>query len=130
MPTDRDFNRQETILLVDDDAFLRGAIATILRVRRFTTIEADSGEEALDLLTSNRSIDLVLCDVHLSGALDGLALARWMSEHLPRLPLILITGRADLIQTELPAPLLTKPFSTKKLLSLIKRALDGTSTAP
>ena len=127
MPTDRDFNRQgnRTILLVDDDAFLRSAIATILRLRRFDIIEADGGEHALALLQGPQPFDLVLSDVHLSGPLDGLALVRWLAENRPGLPAILITGRADLIQTEVPAPLLTKPFGTRKLLAMIERVITG-----
>ncbi len=128
MPTDRDFGRRvrrtgQAILLVDDDAFLRRAIANTLRVKRFSVTEAASGEGALELLEQSTPYDLVLSDLNLRGEIDGLSLARWLAARQPDLPIILITGRMDLVPPDLTAPVLPKPFRLKQLLALIEKAI-------
>ena len=86
--------RKKQILVVEDE----GLIAEDIR-RRLERLGygvpgiASSGEEALRLAREN-VLDLVLMDIHLQGAMDGIATARALREQ-PRLPVIYLTAHAD-----------------------------------
>ena len=77
------------ILVVEDEPLVRAGIADGLREAGFTVLEAASAEGALSYFSVGLQVDAVFTDVHLSGALDGLYLARQVSrrtgEH-PRRP--------------------------------------------
>lgn len=73
------------VLLVEDDALLRGLTARIVRGLGHDVYEVGDSAAALDALDADHSFDLVLTDVKLGGGLDGLALARRvlaMSDHV------------------------------------------------
>ena len=60
--------RQKTVLVVEDEDFLRQAITTILRKAGFSTLEAGDGSVALDIIrTSQDQIDVLLLDITLPG---------------------------------------------------------------
>lgn len=85
-----------TILVVDDEQDVRRLMSMGLQHRGYTTVEAADGEAALRIL-DEREVDLVLLD----GALPKLSglevLARVRAEpRLATLPVIMVTGRADL----------------------------------
>jgi CheY-like chemotaxis protein len=74
----------ETILVVDDDIFVRMPIAQYLRDCGYKVIEAVSAEEAMAVLTrSDTVIDLVFTDIEMPGAVDGFGLAKWIRDHRP-----------------------------------------------
>lgn len=53
-----------TILVVDDDQFMREALIDILQLNGYDTLSADSGDSALDVLAGN-SIDAIICDYNM-----------------------------------------------------------------
>jgi CheY-like chemotaxis protein len=80
-----------TVLVVDDEILERLAICAYLRECGFRVIEAVNTDEALFALQQPKlNIDIVLSDVEMAGSLDGLGLARWVREHKPGLPIILV----------------------------------------
>lgn len=82
MPTGR-------VLVVDDDATVRDALATLLRSWGLEACLAGSSSEALAALTPPP--DMLLLDYHLNGE-DGLTLARTIQARLHDLPITLVTG--------------------------------------
>jgi len=64
---------KRTILVVEDESFIRFDLADALREQGHAVIEAASGDEALSRLASGMRRDLVISDVHMPGELDGLA---------------------------------------------------------
>jgi len=60
----------KTILVVEDDRFLRDIIVTHLRRAQYTVVCATTGEEALDMAAAEH-IDLIILDIVLSG-INGL----------------------------------------------------------
>jgi two-component system, OmpR family, KDP operon response regulator KdpE len=63
-----------TVLLIDDDSFLRHALGVSLGARGYVVEEAKSGEEGIQAI-SQKPIDLVLLDVNMSG-IDGVETCR------------------------------------------------------
>jgi CheY-like chemotaxis protein len=113
------------ILIVDDDAPVRGMTATVLNSAGYTTSQAANGEEALVLMAETPP-DLVLLDVHM-GAMDGQdVLARIQASSA--VPVVIITAtanpelRAKLVQDGAVA-CLGKPFRNRDLREVVATAL-------
>lgn len=81
------------ILVVEDDARVRGQISEYLRSRGFTVFEAETGDEALSFLDHGASrIDCIFSDVQMPGRCDGVELARWVLANRPGLPILLTSA--------------------------------------
>jgi two-component system, response regulator PdtaR len=92
-----------SILIVEDEAFVRLLGAGMLTHAGFRVIEAVDGDEALELLEADVDVQLLFTDVNLPGTLDGLALARQVHERWPRIGIIVVSGQASPQAHELPA---------------------------
>jgi CheY-like chemotaxis protein len=104
-----------TILVVEDDARIRLQIADHLARRGYLVVEADSADNALELLERDSgAIDCVFSDVQMPGRHDGVALARWILRHRPGLAVLLTSGnfRTEDLEPELRTvlPVLAKPY--------------------
>ena len=108
------------ILLVEDERSLLAALASFLRRKGITVIEAESGDEALQYLMENGRVDLVLSDIEMPGSINGVGLAQWIKDNRPALPVVLTSGRQA---AELPGvSFLLKPYSLGELLPIIEGA--------
>ncbi len=81
------------LLLVEDDARLRGSFRMLLMQPGREIAEAGSGEEALATLRT-RIFDLVLLDVGLPG-ISGLDVLRWLAEHRPQTGVMMVSGQRE-----------------------------------
>ena len=117
---------QRTILLIDDDSAFRSAVKDILEVEEYAVIEHSDGKEVLDY-TGWDDIHLVLTDV-LMPDVDGVVLAMEIRKKRPGLKIVGMTGGGDLLNsrktvemcgTEIFDEMITKPFESEELLSII-----------
>jgi DNA-binding NtrC family response regulator len=106
------------LLLVEDEPMLRQVVALTLKVEGFVVVEAEDGTAGLEILRSDKAIDVLLTDVRMPG-LNGYQLAVSALTMRPRMPVILMTGYAD---DEMPdaireaeIPIIRKPFNFAKL---------------
>ena len=81
------------VLVVDDDARARSAVARILAEEGYDATVAADGEEATGLLASWRP-DLVLTDLHMPR-LDGTGLLQRVNRLLPGTPVIIVSARGE-----------------------------------
>jgi PAS domain S-box-containing protein len=108
-----------TILVVDDDALILMSTVSMLEDLGHTAIETGSGTAALEILKSDRPIDLLLTDYAMPG-MTGLELARTAQELRPDLSILLATGYADLPEgAALGFPRLPKPYTQEQLAAQI-----------
>jgi two-component system OmpR family response regulator len=118
--------RDERILLIEDEEPIRDLVATALRFTGYTVETAASGPDGL-ALARNDAWHLLVVDVNLPG-LDGFALCRKLRDAGDDVPVIFLTARDD------PADLregftgggddyLTKPFSLEELVLRIEAVL-------
>jgi two-component system, NtrC family, C4-dicarboxylate transport response regulator DctD len=116
-----------TVLIVDDDVVLLGALEQWLSLSGFTTHVAPSADAALELITRN-AFDAVLSDVRMPG-MDGLALMRTLAGRYPGLPIVLLTGHGD-VPLAVEAlkqgafDFLTKPHDPVRLVSTLRNACE------
>lgn len=102
------------VLVVEDEALIRMLAADALVDAGFAVIEADHGAQALDVLRQQADgIHAVFTDVHMPGAINGVALAHEASRCWPWLRLLVASGHAMPNRDELPADcrFLPKPYS-------------------
>src|SRR2546426_11906513 len=82
-----------TLLLVDDDDFVRSALSRALnRTGGFTVVPAEHGRRALDVLAAQQ-VDAILTDLEMP-VMDGLTLLAELFEQEIRLPVAVMTGQA------------------------------------
>jgi two-component system, chemotaxis family, chemotaxis protein CheY len=87
-----------SILVVDDDEDMRKLICAMLKRinANILVIEARSGEEALERLSAAREpFSIVICDWEMPR-MSGLDLFQQVHARNPKLPFLMLTGRADL----------------------------------
>ncbi|MFZ1952742.1 MAG: PAS domain S-box protein [Pseudolabrys sp.] len=113
--------RPLTILAVDDDALVLMNTVTMLEDFGHTVFEAYSGNEALEILEREDSVDLVITDQAMPK-MTGTELAKIIRNKWPDIPVLLATGYADRVRgDELSLPKLTKPYMQRELADAIMR---------
>jgi PAS domain S-box-containing protein len=103
-----------TALLVDDEDLVRMSTADMLMDLGYEVVEATSAEEALHLMGEGLHPDLVVTD-HLMPGLSGLDLARDLRSRRPDLPVLIVSGYAEMDGVAPGFPRLTKPFRSVEL---------------
>ncbi len=115
------------ILLVEDDASVREAVAGTLRDEGYAVTAAEDGQQAMDLFIPGT--DLVIADL-MMPKVDGRSLLRWVTQNHPETAVILMTGygtipqAVDAIKAGASA-YLTKPLDPEELLLQVAKALDN-----
>jgi CheY-like chemotaxis protein len=121
------------VLVVDDEADIRGVMAEVLRLQGYTVLEAADAPQALRHMHETRP-DMLVTDVGLPNGMNGRQLADQVRVQWPQLPVLLVTGYAEstVMRNEtLPAQmeLLTKPFAMTALAERVGVMLAATSVS-
>ncbi len=117
---------RENILIVDDDVHILELIQRHLQTLNYHTYKAISVKEAIAIL-QDKSIDLLITDLKMPGV-DGLELVKYVSEHFPNIPKLVVTGYPS-IDGALDAlksgamEYVTKPFTKEELKNAVTKAL-------
>jgi len=120
--------RQNSILIVDDDAGLTSNLQDILEAEGYSTAVANDGQTALAL--HDKSVfDLILVDIRLPD-MSGLDLTKKLAELSPTVEYIIITGFASLdgaigaVRQRNIVGYLTKPLNMEYLMLLIEQVIE------
>jgi signal transduction histidine kinase/ActR/RegA family two-component response regulator len=113
------------VLIVDDDALVITGTSAMIEDLGHTSIEAQSGMEALAKLASGVEVDVVITD-HAMPGMNGLQLTEAIRARYPELPVILATGYAELPaeHVELGISKLTKPCTQRDIALAIHAAVS------
>ena len=115
------------LLLVEDEAPLRQAVAEQLADRGYRVAQADSGERAIALLTEF-AFDVIVSDLRLPG-MDGAALVQAAVDRYPEIIAIVITGYGT-VKDAVDAikrgawDFVNKPFQIDELLHVLESAIE------
>ena len=126
-----------TILIVDDEATLRSVFSDMMTQQGYRCITAANAVDALQIIESNLlELDMLVTDIKMPGALDGVALASKLREFQPDVAILVITGYPEsAAMKEAKARgfrVLEKPFRQADLESAVteqlRRRPDGDAT--
>ena len=111
------------ILIVEDEKAIREFEVINLNRAGYTTVEAGSGEQALEIYESENDFDIALLDITLPG-IDGFELCKTLRSNSPKLGIIMLTARTQEMDKVNGLMLgaddyITKPFSPSELLARI-----------
>jgi DNA-binding response OmpR family regulator len=126
---DRSSENQDTVVVVEDDAHIAELVAMYLRKDGFRVVLASDGAAGL-AMAEREGPRMVVLDVGLPGAVDGLEVCRRLSGRYPVLMLTARGGETDrVVGLELGADdYMAKPFSPRELVArvhAILRRVDG-----
>ena len=122
---------QKLCLIVDDEQSIRTYITVVLQGGGFLTLEAENGIQALELVRELGSdLDLLVSDIQMPQ-MDGITLACALRAEFPSVPLILVSGYAELSQANLDAEFefVQKPFSPATLLTIVEKMMRAKRSA-
>jgi two-component system nitrogen regulation response regulator NtrX len=116
------------VLLVDDEANIRRMVGALLQSDGFETVEAPDGNAALVRLVDDTP-DVVLLDLMMPPGPDGLATLEQIRKRAPHVPVIMMSGKANLADavraTKLGAfQFLEKPLAPEGVLVALRSALE------
>jgi CheY-like chemotaxis protein len=119
----------EEILIADDEPAVRTYIRNILKMEGYQLLEAADGLDAIEQIRQHIApIDLLVTDIRMPR-MDGVALARSVSEVYPGTPVVYISGYPFDLEEERsrhsgrPCAFLSKPFTPKTLLETVEKCL-------
>jgi two-component system, response regulator PdtaR len=106
------------ILVVEDEALIRMGAMDLVTAAGFEAIEAENADEAIRILESRPDVHLVFTDIQMSGTMDGLKLAHYISDRWPPVKLIVVSGGTLVEQSHLPrgARFFRKPYQESSIL--------------
>ena len=114
------------VLMVDDEARMRKLVKDFLAIKGYRVIEAEDGEQAVDIFFKEKDIGLVILDV-MMPKMDGWEVCRTLRCY-SQVPIIMLTARSEerdeLLGFELGVDeYISKPFSPKILVARIEAIL-------
>ena len=118
------------ILVVDDESRMRKLVRDFLVKQDFEVLEAEDGEQAIDLFFEKKDISLVILDV-MMPKMDGWQVCREIRRY-SQTPIIMLTAKSEeydeLLGFELGVDeYISKPFSPKILVARVEAILRRTS---
>lgn len=124
----------ETVLVVEDNPRVRKLSIERIRDLGFKTLEAESGDQAYQMLLDGARVDLVFSDLVMPGALNGYDFAAKIAEEFPSLKVLLTSGYASDVVTKTLAQdrtyvILHKPYRQTELAKRLQALLAEDSTS-
>ena len=120
------------ILVVDDEARMRKLVKDFLTIKGFTVIEAEDGEQAVDMFFKQKDISLIILDV-MMPKMDGWEVLKTVRQY-SQVPVIMLTARGE-ERDELQGfklgvdEYISKPFSPKILVARVEAILRRSNVA-
>lgn len=114
--------RGERVLVADDERLLRRVLHSLLEGSGYVVVEAVDGIEAIETLTADPKIDLVILDRSMP-LMSGAEVMRWITRERPSLRVIGYSGLDEPLAGV--RAMLTKPVEPDALLATVRAVLDG-----
>src|SRR3954471_7818729 len=116
------------VLLVDDESNIRRMVSALLQSDGFDTVEAADGNEAMTRLVED-SPDVVLLDLMMPPGPDGLATLEQVRKRAPHVPVVMMSGKANLADAVRAMKLgafqfLEKPLTPESVIVTLRSALE------
>ena len=114
------------VLTVDDSKTMRDMLAVTLRTAGYDVLQAENGQEGLDVLGSN-PVDVIITDINMP-VMDGFTFIKKLREHASHLatPILILTTESskekkDQGRAAGATGWIVKPFDPVKLLDVVRK---------
>ncbi|MBB5724728.1 CheY-like chemotaxis protein [Sphingomonas endophytica] len=116
-----------TVLIVEDELFVRMIGADALEEAGYSVIEAASADEALAVLEEADNVEVLFTDIRMPGSMDGLKLAEVVHERWPGIRILLTSGDTRPSRADIPddGRFLAKPYRFESLSRELTTLLDS-----
>jgi DNA-binding NtrC family response regulator len=127
------FSGHETkgrVLIVDDEPDIRKVVKMVLTKAGYDVIEAEDGERAIATIKEGENpilLSVIICDIRMPK-INGVEAINYFQQQWPRVPLIVLTGFADMEMAIAflkngVVDYLVKPVEQEKLTNAVAKAL-------
>ncbi len=117
-----------SVLVVEDEGLIREVLALEFEDAGYVTHRAATADKAVALLSRGIEVCAVVTDIRMPGQLDGLGLITWLRQHRPRMPIVVLTGRATEADINPLNPniisVIFKPYRPADVVKLVSRLGD------
>ena len=126
MPRHTYSHRPALVLLADDDPLVRMLQAEILQEAKFHVVEAQSADQAFEILRRRPDVDIVVTDVQMPGSINGFEFARLIAQGWPEIGVLVVSGMTAPKPGDLPDKALfaRKPVKPADLVERVRVALE------
>lgn len=114
--------RAAVVLVVEDEPVQRLALASLIEDGGFEVLEAWDADSAVAVLEERADVRLVVTDIEMPGAMDGMKLAAAVRDRWPPIEIILLSAGRPPRVDDLPAraQFVSKPIVSDRLLQKLK----------
>ena len=115
------------ILVIDDETEVRDVIRLQLGGTRYELLEAEDGEQGIELLNKNAlTVDVIICDVRMPK-INGVEAVKYFHQEYPATPVIVLTGYPDVtlaveFMKQGAVEYLVKPVEKEQLVDAVEKA--------
>lgn len=112
----------DTILIVESEAIVRFELIDLFEDEGYRVFPAADADEAIAILDRHGEVRVVLTDIDMPGAMDGLKLAHYIRKRFPPTLLLVASGRVSVPPGEMPenSAYFKKPFDPAAVLRRIE----------
>jgi len=124
--SDRCSEDRFSVLVVEDEVIIRLMLSQSLRDVGYNVIETSNADEALIVFEATLP-DIIVTDVRMPGAVDGMGLCATVRTYYPELPVIIVSAHLDTNAAEIDphTQFLPKPYSVVDLVEVIQTRLTA-----
>ena len=124
-----------TVLLIDDDRDVLGVLGEFVTTLGYAAVTAMTGVAGISAVSADPPPDVVLLDINMPGALNGVQVLHAIKAHHPDLPVIMVTASVDLdiaraTLREGAMDYVTKPVALARLSEVLTAAMVLTGKTP
>jgi two-component system, response regulator PdtaR len=122
---------QRTVLVVEDEFFIRMSAVAMLEDAGFRVREARDSAEALTMLARHDEIDVLMTDVRMPGRMDGLALVAQVCIAYPTIHSIVVSANGSAAQASDAGAVafVPKPYTARAIVEAVHETACGTDDA-
>jgi two-component system, response regulator PdtaR len=115
-----------SILIVEDEALIRFAMAEELSDQGYRVFEAANADEAIAFLEAEPSIQIMFTDVDMPGSMDGLKLSAAVRNRWPPVKIVVTSGKRLVEITDLPdgGVFFAKPYVYDQVIASFSNSLE------
>ena len=118
-------SRGPAILTVEDEILISQYLGDVLRDAGYEVVATSNADDAIAVLESRDDIRVIITDINMPGAMDGLKLANAVRGKWPPIKIIIATGKERPTGDQMPdgSLFLSKPYDPKAVISAVQRLI-------